>query len=302
MSNITTSCISNNVHVKLQYESEYRRFFIERNTSFQDLQNKIKTILGINPEVLVIKYKDEENEWITLSSDVELETGILISGNIFRLHVLVGDSKDTSCAENLPCDDPCLKREKKWKKWDCDEEGGRREKRCKQWKKHHYDAENETTDTTNPDKENDDEDCGWRGKRGGKWRGERKHRGGRRGGRGGRRRRYEDTPEENPDDNSGTGSAEDAILNLEEIKNELDSLKEELELLKEKKRVIWGDLKDTNATIKTKRQEGAPKEEIISLREKIQEKKSSCWALRDQIRTTKDRIFKLRDLAATKNS
>jgi len=297
MSNITTSCISNNVHVKLQYESEYRRFFIERNTSFQDLQNKIKTILGINPEVLVIKYKDEENEWITLSSDVELETGILISGNIFRVHVLVGDSKDTSCAENLPCDsNPCEKREKKWKKWDC-EEGGRREKR---WKKWHYDTD-ETTDTTNPDKENDDEDCGWRGKRGGKYRGERRHRGGRKGGRGGRRRRYEDTPE-NPDDNSGTGSAEDAILNLEEIKNELDSLKEELELLKEKKRVIWGDLKDTNATIKTKRQEGAPKEEIISLREKIQEKKSSCWALRDQIRTTKDKIFKLCELAETKKN
>jgi len=300
MSNITTSCISNNVHVKLQYESEYRRFFIERNTSFQDLQNKIKTILGINPEVLVIKYKDEENEWITLSSDVELETGVLISGNIFRLHVLVGDSKDTSCAENLPSDNPCEKREKKWKKWDCDEEGGRREKRCKKWKKWHHDTENDT-DSPNSEKENDDEDCGWRGKRGGKWRGERRHRGGRRGGhRGGRRRYEDDAPEENVDD--GTGSAEDVILSLEEIKKELDSLKEELELLKEKKNAIWSEVKDTNVIIKTKRQEGAPKEEIISLREKIQEKKTSCWAIRDQIRTTKNRMFKLRELASTKNN
>jgi len=107
---------STNVHVKLQYESEYRRFFIERKSSFLDLLEKVKTILGLNSD-LVIKYKDEENEWITISSDLELETGIILSSSIFRLQACIVNL-ETSCPISNPLN--CPEKENNWKgkKWE----------------------------------------------------------------------------------------------------------------------------------------------------------------------------------------
>jgi len=94
---ITTNT-ENNIHVKLQFNDEFRRFFIPHTNpsiKFIDLESKIKSLLRITENEISIKYKDEENEWITISSDDELETGIMISGNglVFRLYV---SSKDNN--------------------------------------------------------------------------------------------------------------------------------------------------------------------------------------------------------------
>jgi len=278
-----------NVHVKMQFESEYRRFFIERKSSFQDLITKIKTILGVNSDI-VIKYKDEENEWITISSDQELDTGIILSNSVFRLHVCLLNnvsqsmklesnclpnsttniSQSVSDCSNVPCDD--TNENRPW-----------RRKRCEKRGKKEYN--------------NDCDREHWKNK---KWN---------KGGRGEfYRKRREDRDaqklKEKEDVESHSGSNDnddDSLLNLEQIKKELASLKEELALLNEKKRTIHFEIKEIQLVIKGKRQEDVVnREEIIGFREKIQEKKGVVNNLKDQISTTKLRVQKLHDLATTK--
>jgi hypothetical protein len=91
----TTNFNGDNVHVKLQFNSEYRRFFIQKSCKFSDLSEKIKIILGLKDCNFIIKYKDEEGEWITISSDMELDTGLILSnGTVFRIQIaLVGEQQ-----------------------------------------------------------------------------------------------------------------------------------------------------------------------------------------------------------------
>jgi len=78
---------NNNVHVKLQFGSEYRRFFIQSDSKFSQLKEKIVTILNLK-EDFTIRYLDEEKEWITIGSDIELETGFVLVDKIFRIQVI----------------------------------------------------------------------------------------------------------------------------------------------------------------------------------------------------------------------
>jgi len=75
---------SENIHVKLQVENNFRRFFVSQKIKFSELKNKISTLLDLKTDFLV-KYLDEENEWITITSDMELETGLTLYKDIFRI-------------------------------------------------------------------------------------------------------------------------------------------------------------------------------------------------------------------------
>jgi len=131
----------NNVHVKLQFGSEYRRFFIQSDSKFSQLKEKIITILNLK-EDFTIRYLDEEKEWITIGSDVELETGFVLVDKIFRIQVIatpssnplkleetlklnpIPDSQTCDDEEFLDEDDHCFRRGR-----------GRGKGRNKEWKK-----------------------------------------------------------------------------------------------------------------------------------------------------------------------
>jgi len=311
-----------NVHVKLQYGDDYRRFFIERKSSFTDLIAKIKTLLGISSD-FVVKYRDEENEWITISSDIELETGIIISSSIFRLQVCLLNTLSQSahiepvCVGPI-CTDPISQStvgcqissndedNHHWRKRKCDRYCYGHGRGRKNWKNKHCDQQEHVDHPghVNPlghdshhghgKKDWKNKDCGdWRNK---KWEKRDFYRKKRE-----ERNAQEQSPPEKEDTESNSGSETDAVLNLEEIKKEIGSLKEELGLLNEKKRGLHAEVKDINANIKIQRQkEVVNKEEILAEREKIQVKRDSINNIKDQIKQTKDRLHKLSELATTK--
>jgi len=128
-----------NIHVKLQFNEEFRRFFIPQTNppiKFVDLESKIKSLLRITENDISIKYKDEENEWITISSDVELETGIMIAGNgqIFRLLCITKDTQNNTNTTVTGEDGEIVPH---WKKYKQDRNRENYPKKDKKWKKNY---------------------------------------------------------------------------------------------------------------------------------------------------------------------
>jgi len=144
------------VHVKLQYNDEYRRFFITRSTKFIELVEKIKSILNLKEE-FHLKYKDEEEEWITISSDMELETGLIIgNGLLFRIQiVLVSTLSEVKELPTTETDAPFDYENRRWRKHGGRGGRGCRGKRYRKWKN---------------EEGGEEEDC--KGKRYGRWRNE----------------------------------------------------------------------------------------------------------------------------------
>jgi len=68
------------VHLKIVYRGEKRRIGIPRDQfNFSSLNTSLLNLFRIEPgEILVIKYQDEEKEWITVDSDQELEEALLV--------------------------------------------------------------------------------------------------------------------------------------------------------------------------------------------------------------------------------
>jgi uncharacterized small protein (DUF1192 family) len=286
----------NMIHCKVFYNNEFRRFPLSRGFSLSDLTLKIKTILSLDAD-FIVKYKDEEEDWITISSDLELETGLsLCNSNLFRLTVTtVSAPQTTSHEENAPtC--PGATDEK-----DCDlyvpyhKRHGRKmrhhgRRRC------HDNEDDECGDK----KEGEDDHCGgYKGKgRRGRWgRGRGKGRWGHHNHGDWHRHKQEAA-----DSSSGESNEEDlSTLSLSEIKKEIDSLREEVALLIEKKSKFAEECKEVKERIRAKRQDdNATKEEILDLKTELQTKKSSFSPIWAQIRSNRRRIRKLQELAATK--
>jgi hypothetical protein len=290
-----------NIHCKVFYNNEFRRFPLPRGFTLADLTLKIKTIINLDVD-FIVKYKDEEEDWITISSDLELETGLsLCNSNLFRLTISTisapnNTSPDnaTSCPEEeryVPAHRRCGRRGKRFhgkQDEECDEKekGGYRGCGRRGWKKFH-----------NEDEEgNENEGCGRRGRRGRRGRWGR----GRWGDRSEWKKHHKDT--EGEEISSGESNEEDLTLSLNEIKKEIESLKEEVTLLLEKKKKSAEECKEVKERIKAKRQDdNATKEEILDLRTELQNKKSSFRPLWAQISSNKRRIRKLQGLAANKS-
>jgi len=256
--------MTQNLHVKLQFQNEFRRFVISKNTKFTGLKEQIQSILGVTSD-FTIKYLDDENEWISISSDVELETGLLLSEKIFRLTIEIPSPSpqisSDSVTPQIPSstsqkdgteidgddednDDACRGRRKHWKK----------KNGCKKWKKH-----------------------GKMGKRGG-W------------------NRMHAMEADNSSD-------EDDTLPVDQIKQLISSLSEELTLLIENKKAMKGDVAAVRTKIREMRSKpDVSKEEILKLRGEAMEKKTKLRTLFFQIRNTRSRISKLREIALTKTT
>jgi len=311
----TTTIISENVHVKLQFRDEYRRFFFNRSCKFAELYEKVKTILSLKDD-FIVKYQDEEGEWITISTDMELDTGLVLSnGGLFRLHIVLKNNEnicevnhDTTSNEEKPwkrckreykrgkrdCKKGMRRCKKQWKKWrDCDDEEKEGCKRSDECKKSDECKEEDKEGCQNEcQDERSEGDCEWGRHK--KWR---KFR----GGRGRFSRRHFDCDNEEGSSEGDTISG-DTLLSLEEIKNQLETLKQNLALLREKSFAAKGEMKDCKMKMKEKRKnEPTDIDGIVALRKVLQEKKQAFWAIFREVKSTRMRIKKLHDLAETKN-
>jgi len=302
---INYSTSGENIHVKLQFNSEYRRFLIQRSCKFSELADKIKVILGLKDLNFVVKYKDEEGEWITISSDMELDTGLLLSnGTLFRLHITIPGVKNevetTTETNDKECDgkefDKPWRGKGKWKKWhgyDEDEENDEKPRKIRgrrgcrggrgkwrRWRNERNEENNEEEGEDDGTGEEGDEKKNWR-----RFKNKKRC-----------RKVFDDA--ESSSENSG-----DALLNLEEIKKTLEKLKQDMALLKEKSGSAKTELKDLRMKLKEKRRnETTDIDGLVALKNSVKEKKMAWLTIFKEVKSTRCRIKKLNDLAAQKVS
>jgi len=73
------------VHVKVAYENEFRRFLLTPVT-FEKLETMLKSLFSLDVEFR-IKFQDDENDWVLLTTDQELVYATELSGSPLRLQV-----------------------------------------------------------------------------------------------------------------------------------------------------------------------------------------------------------------------
>jgi len=101
------------VHLKIVYRGEKRRIGIPRDQfNFSSLNTSLLNLFRIEPgEILVIKYQDEEKEWITVDSDQELEEALLVGRtNVLLLFLAIRRPHTATSSTNQttnPCQGTC---------------------------------------------------------------------------------------------------------------------------------------------------------------------------------------------------
>lgn len=86
----TTTNINTNVIVlKIDYRNDIRRIPLNSSifTSLPDLETFIRKIYSIESESIKLKYKDDEGDWISLASDLDLKHAALVVKKFFRIRV-----------------------------------------------------------------------------------------------------------------------------------------------------------------------------------------------------------------------
>lgn len=82
-------------HVKVAYNGEYRRFALH-TCVFEELEETIQTLYNLGRVPIKIKFQDDENDWVLLSSSTELKYAFELSGMPLRLSVQVGEKPNCS--------------------------------------------------------------------------------------------------------------------------------------------------------------------------------------------------------------
>jgi len=97
------------VHLKIVYRGEKRRIGIPRDQfNFSSLNTSLLNLFRIEPgEILVIKYQDEEKEWITVDSDQELEEALLVGRTSVLLLFLAIRRPHTATSSTNQTTNPC---------------------------------------------------------------------------------------------------------------------------------------------------------------------------------------------------
>jgi len=83
--------INNTVHCKVSFNGQIRRFALDC-TEFTSLKDTIARLLSLNDE-FVLKYLDDESDYVTLSNKEELKTALIVSPTLLRILV---DKKDAA--------------------------------------------------------------------------------------------------------------------------------------------------------------------------------------------------------------
>jgi len=264
---------------------------------------------------------DEESEWITIDSDVELNTGIELSPALLRLRIEQTSTPinppqelDTSTFRICGLPKPIVEGERKekrckgkWKK-QCEKKGENNEEvsdeEAKKWRDAKRECKQKMRAEWKQKKMIENTEEGTKIPEVSDWKadfinGTTKCGRGRRGGRGGWA--HNPHPHRFPGPHkrfapsfgeSDSDSNEDKPV--EEMKNEIKSLKQEIVLLAEKKKSVWAEVSELKTQVKALRQNGGAKEDIVKLREQITEKKKVTHEYLAQITNSKNRIWKLK--------
>jgi len=90
------------VHVKVAYDNEFRRFLLSP-ISFENLQTTLKTLFTLETEFR-IKFQDDENDWVLLTTDQELVYATELSGSLLRLQVklLASETQKGTESQSVP--------------------------------------------------------------------------------------------------------------------------------------------------------------------------------------------------------
>jgi len=292
---MSTTISSENIHVKLQHNDEYRRFFFSRSCKFSDLYEKVKAVLNLKDN-FIIKYKDEEGEWITISTDMELETGIVLTnGSLFRLMITLCSNDGKNLVSGNEEQPQVVDEEMKpWKRFKRDG------KRCndKPWRHrkggryNRNDEDVEEEGAVNGECDGGDKKK-WKKERKERWRDEKD-----------RKKKFKKQLGFENDGEGGSsseGDSNDSLLSLEEIKKELGKLKEDLKVIKEKSDLAKGELKELKNKIREKRKnDPTDVDGFVALKKVLQEKKQSFWAVFGEVKARRNRIRRLHELAESK--
>lgn len=91
--------INETIHCKVSFNGQIRRFALQRNTEFTSLKETIHRLLSVNDE-FVLKYRDDESDYVLLESQDEFKTALSLS-SLLRLVV---EPKKAPQAPGSNCD------------------------------------------------------------------------------------------------------------------------------------------------------------------------------------------------------
>jgi hypothetical protein len=91
--------ITNTVHCKVSFDGQIRRFALDC-TEFTSLKGTIARLLSLNNE-FVLKYLDDESDYVTLSNKEDLKTALIVSPTLLRILVEKNDAPSTTSDDCL---------------------------------------------------------------------------------------------------------------------------------------------------------------------------------------------------------
>jgi hypothetical protein len=90
--------ITNTVHCKVSFNGQIRRFALDC-TEFSLLKDTIARLLSLNDE-FVLKYLDDESDYVTLSNKEDLKTALIVSPTLLRILVEKKDAAPSTISED----------------------------------------------------------------------------------------------------------------------------------------------------------------------------------------------------------
>jgi len=91
--------ITNTVHCKVSFNGQIRRFALD-GTEFSSLKETIARLLSLTDE-FVLKYLDDESDYVTLDTKEDLKTALTLSPKLLR--ILVDQKKDAPSTISDDC-------------------------------------------------------------------------------------------------------------------------------------------------------------------------------------------------------
>lgn len=95
----TQQTTKSTVHIKVSHDNEFRRFLLNPVT-YPQLETTLKTLFNLEGEFR-IKFQDDENDWVLLTTDQELVYATELSGSPLRLQVKLLENAVPK--EDSPC-------------------------------------------------------------------------------------------------------------------------------------------------------------------------------------------------------